>query len=312
MKTKLILAPIRGVTTAIFRNIYNKYFSGIDEAIAPFITTTHGKKISESHMKEILPKKNNTTFSLIPQLIGNNREDFIQAAKYIFNNDYKEVNWNLGCPAPTIRKKQRGAGLIIFPEKIETFLKGLDKELEGNVSVKIRLGLENPDDIFKIIPILNNSPISSLTIHPRTALQSYNGVPDIERYKKALSLCKMPVIYSGDINDSVFYEKLKKETAETTGWMLGRGLLMDPFLPALIKEEIKGKDRDLNRIINFHDELFSCYEKELFGPASLLGRMKELWSYLHRSFSEGDKLFKKIKKATTISKYMAAVKSAKF
>lgn len=305
--TKFILAPIRGVTTTAYRNIFSKYFSGIDEAMAPFIPTTHGKRISNSHMKEILPENNSASFPLIPQLIGKNSEDFIQAANYIADLGYKEVNWNLGCPAPTIRKKQRGSGLIPFPNLIESFLTEVCQFSKCNVSVKIRLGVEDPDEIFKVIPILNNSKISNLTIHPRTALQSYDGVPDIVRYKKALSECTMPIIYSGDINDLNFFKKLEERCPQTEGWMLGRGVLYDPYLPAILKSECKESDRDLWQIKKFHDELFSIYEEELYGPASLLGRMKELWSYLHKSFPKGDKLFKKIRKSTSIKKYSSVI-----
>ncbi len=307
MKTKLILAPIRGVTTTSYRNIYSKYFYGLDEAMAPFIPTTHGKKVSSSHMKEILPENNNANFPLIPQLIGKNSEDFIQAANYIASLGYDEVNWNLGCPAPTIRKKQRGSGLIPYPLKIEEFLNEATKSSNCKISVKIRLGVANPDELFNLIPIFNNSNITSLTIHPRTALQQYDGKPDIDRYQKALNILKIPVIYSGDINDLEFFNFLKGRCTETSAWMLGRGVLYDPYLPAMIKGKCNNKDKDLFIIKNFHDELFSVYEEELYGPASLLGRMKELWSYLHKSFPKGDKLFKKIKKAVTIKKYSAVI-----
>lgn len=307
METKLILAPIRGVTTTTFRNIYSKYFVGIDEAMAPFIPTTHGKKISNAHMKEIHPKNNSATFPLIPQLIGKSSEDFIQAANYIFELGYKEVNWNLGCPAPTIRKKQRGSGLIPFPEIIDEFLRDATSHTKCNVSVKIRLGVESPDEIFRLIPILNNSNISNLTIHPRTALQAYEGVPDINRYKKCLAQLKIPVIYSGDINDLNFFNKLQQECPETSAWMIGRGALYDPYLPSILKGLITEKDRDPFQIKKFHDELFNVYGDELFGPKPVLGRMKELWSYLYKSFPKGDKLLKKIKKSVTIKKYSSVI-----
>lgn len=307
MKPKLILAPIRGVTTATYRNVYSKYFTGLDEAMAPFIPTTHGKKISNSHMKEILPQNNSSSIPLIPQLIGKSSEDFIQAANFISDLGYKEVNWNLGCPAPTIRKKQRGSGLIPFPDIISKFLKKAASESKCNISVKIRLGIENPNEIFNVIPVLNDSDITNLTIHPRTALQNYEGKPDIERYKKALNLLKIPVIYSGDINNLEFFENIKENCPETSAWMLGRGVLYDPYLPAIIKKDCNEKDRDLKIIKLFHDELFTIYEEELFGPTSILGRMKELWSYLYKSFPKGDKLFKKIKKSVTIKKYSSVI-----
>jgi tRNA-dihydrouridine synthase len=83
--------------------------------------------------------------------------------------------------------------------------------------------------------------------------------------------------------------------------MIGRGLLMNPFLA----EEIKGLqtgDREdrRKRLLIFHQELYEGYKKKLSGPGHLLGRMKQLWLYLIASFPEKKKPFKKLKKSNTL------------
>ena len=50
-KTELILAPLHGFTDVIFRSIFSKYFSGFDEAIAPFISTMGSKPIMYISLK---------------------------------------------------------------------------------------------------------------------------------------------------------------------------------------------------------------------------------------------------------------------
>jgi tRNA-dihydrouridine synthase len=188
VKTKLILAPIRGVTTAIYRSVYIKHFDGFDEALAPFIPTTIGDKISTSHLSDILPENNINGLPTTPQLIGNNAEDFVRMANHIHQLGYDSINWNLGCPYPTVVNKKRGAGLLPLPDKIEAFLDKVIPVLKCRLTIKTRLGLNNPDELIALIPLFNNYPVKELIIHPRTAKQSYSGTVDLKRYGACLDM----------------------------------------------------------------------------------------------------------------------------
>lgn len=317
MPIKLILAPIRGITTAEFRRIYIKHFTGLDSAMAPFIPTTKGKKVAISHLKDILIENNIKKLPLTPQLISKNGEDFVAMANRIYPMGYKTINWNLGCPSPTIVNKQRGSGMLPYPDKIKEFLDIVIPGISGKLSIKIRLGFLSPDEIFKIIPILNQYPIADLTIHLRTGKQMYNGEIDLERFKQCLKLSKIPVVYNGDITNLEFFRMLLRKFPKVNSWMIGRGVLRNPFLPEQIKKigtdncfsetsdtlgfskqsqnnlgidcsNSNHSDSDslslsllsLDKIKVFHDELFEEYRNVLFGEAHLLGRMKELWAYL--------------------------------
>ncbi|HEX2957081.1 MAG TPA: hypothetical protein VHO70_09610, partial [Chitinispirillaceae bacterium] len=74
-----------------------------------------------------------------------------------------------------------------------------------------------------------------------------------------------------------------------------------PFL----LESIRGGNsfRDVSKIKKFHDELYLQSSRSLHGPAHLLGKMKELWSYLAQSFPEQPKLLKNIFKVTKLEQY---------
>ncbi|MBU3984360.1 MAG: hypothetical protein KJ985_13055, partial [Proteobacteria bacterium] len=54
-------------------------------------------------------------------------------------------------------------------------------------------------------------------------------------------------------------------------------------------------------------ELYAGYKKSLAGPSHLLGRMKQIWFYLAASFPGQQKIWKKIKKASTEEHYLAAI-----
>ena len=91
-------------------------------------------------------------------------------------------------------------------------------------------------------------------------------------------------------------------------WMIGRGVLANPFLA----EEIQGTaeldpEKRKERIRLFHDELCEAYRERLSGPGHLLGRMKQLWLYLHHSFPGREKSLKKIKKANSEQQFLEGV-----
>ncbi len=305
MKAKLILAPIRGVTTALYRSVYTKHFTGFDETLTPFIPTTKGVKISTSHLSDILPEKKKKSLPATPQLIGNSANDFIRMANHIHKLGYDTINWNLGCPFPTVVNKKRGAGLLPYPSRLKTFLNKVIPELKCELSIKVRLGLQNPDELVSLIPLFNNYPIKELIIHPRTANQGYSGIVDLRRYETCLALSSIPIVYSGDITDRGFFLYLRRMFPKTSAWMLGRGVLINPFLPSLLKSDkiVSSYKQPITKIKRFHDELYKKYQKALSGPTPLLGRMKELWFYMSQSFNDGKKLLKKIQKTTKIEKY---------
>jgi tRNA-dihydrouridine synthase len=88
--------------------------------------------------------------------------------------------------------------------------------------------------------------------------------------------------------------------------MIGRGILSNPFLAEQIKKIAVDKNK-IKRLKDFHDALFTGYQKIFSGPGHLTGRMKGFWSYLGPSFKDSKKEFKAILKANSITKYQDKV-----
>ena len=78
-KPLLILAPMRGITTMHYRKAFVRHFHGLDMEMAPFISTVRAERIHPKLLKDILPE-NSSGLPLIPQLIGNNADDFVHMA----------------------------------------------------------------------------------------------------------------------------------------------------------------------------------------------------------------------------------------
>ena len=302
MIPKLYMAPIRGFTDTVYRNIFSKHFDGFDIAVAPFISTQMGKRIKSSQHKALL-SENNTGMPVIPQILSKDPDGFVILAKHLFDMGYESINWNLGCPFPKVARKGRGSGMLPFPDIIESFLEKTLSAIPNTLSIKTRLGYNNENEIFLIIPIFNRYPLEEIIIHPRTGIQMYEGTPDLDTFEKCLLQSAHPVVYNGDITDLDTFRTLSGRFENINRWMIGRGALTNPFLPATIKNDEDIFPNKIERMKRFHDALFHEYRQILNGPSHLLQRMKSFWKYFVLSFENSRKNQKKIQKTTSVEQY---------
>ncbi|MEA1968170.1 MAG: tRNA-dihydrouridine synthase family protein [Thermodesulfobacteriota bacterium] len=305
MKKRLILAPLQGFTDAVFRNVYTRHFSGLDEAMAPFISTMGQKRLKPSRIKDIHPE-NNKNLAVIPQILGNAAEDFIFLTRHIADLGHKTVNWNLGCPHSKITKKKRGSGLLPFPEEIDSFLEKVITEVPCTLSVKVRLGKKSDKEIFDLLPIFNKYPLKEIIVHPRTGIQMYEGKADANAFTEISNKTDHTLVYNGDITGKQRVEQIQRLCPGVNRFMIGRGILANPFLPEEIKGEKINKNESHERIKAFHDDLFKTYDKIFSGPSHITGRMKGFWSYLGPSFKDSHKALKKILKTKNREQYLRA------
>lgn len=304
---KLYLAPMRGFTDHIFRNTFSRHFNGFDGAVAPFITAPKLIRSKPSHLKDVLPE-NNVAMPLVPQILGNNSETFIPLAERLFELGYKTVNWNLGCPFPVVAKKQRGSGLLPYPERIQDFLEKTVASIPNRISIKVRLGRKTNEEIFKLIPIFNQYPLEEVIIHPRTGKQMYAGEPDLDTFEKCLELTHHRIVYNGDITSLKSFGELSVRFKGIDNWMIGRAAVSNPFLATIIKA---GKDEFTHKVDlfkKFYDDLFESYQQVFSGPGHLLDRMKGFWTYFSQSFENGQKIRKKIHRTHKLQRYLDILK----
>lgn len=322
----LYLAPLHGVTNRVFRHAYFKHFSGFDAAMAPFIQSVKAGSKMATHFKDLLPGYD-PVYPVIPQILGNDASDFVDTAKVMADLGYREVNWNLGCPYPMVTGKGRGSGLLPQPDRIGAFLDRVCTLSPIPVSVKLRLGFKDQHEILTLMPVLNRYPLAMVVIHPRLASQMYEGQVNLDGFEQARALSLHPVMYNGDIRDVQTYEALASRFPGIHQWMLGRGAIADPFLPARIKDlsgsavETRGLTGlpsgpakppvdlagQLSRIRAFHDELLDAYQEILSGQKHLMDKMKEVWTFLGPGCSADPRTLRSIAGTKNLAAYRVAV-----
>ncbi len=166
MAFTLLSSPLQGFTDFRFRNAFHHYFGGIDTFYAPYIRLNGKLKIKQSYQNDLLAE-NNSTLEVIPQVITNDPDEFLYVAKYVQSLGYKELNWNLGCPYPMVTKSGMGSGLICNPARIDEVLHKAHNETDILVSMKMRMGYENSQEILAAFPTLDKYPLKNIAIHAR-------------------------------------------------------------------------------------------------------------------------------------------------
>jgi tRNA-dihydrouridine synthase B len=301
-------SPLQGFTDFRFRNAFQRFFGGIDRYIAPYIQVNGKMEIKPASERDIMPE-NNSSIDLIPQIITRDADEFIFVAKFVQKLGYNELNWNLGCPYPMVAKRGMGAGLLSMPERINKILNRVFAETDIQVSVKMRLGYESPKEIFHVLPVLERYRLANIAIHPRIGKQLYSGEVDLKTFEECLGLSSHKIIYNGDISSIGRFREMKERFPGINHWMIGRGLIADPFLPSMIKSNNPVYPENRNEVFSsFHDALLSSYEEALSGQKHLLMKMYSFWVYFIQSFPGSQKGLKKIKKAQNLSTYIEAVK----
>lgn len=308
----IAFAPLEGITTTTYRKVFRRHFAGIDVYYTPFLAANASHSFKTRDKKEFLPYDD----ALVPQVLTSSANDFLWAAQVISDAGYEEINLNTGCPSPTVVTKHKGAGMLADKEALDEFWYSVFSSgiKLPKISVKTRIGASHHDEIHELISIWKKYPLSEIIVHPRAGTDLYEGICDIAAFRAVYDAFEgtgTPVTYNGDIRSESDVETLKEQIPGLSRIMIGRGMLIDPFLAERIcGNDISGDDGasfSTHTIYDFLDDLWNEYEAILSGPRDILFKMKELWSWLGLSFPNSAADLKVIRKTRDVNEYKAAV-----
>lgn len=304
---KIYSAPLQGFTEAVWRNIHSRVFGGIDGYFTPFLRYEHGE-IRSKDIRDV-EHKNNSANNLVPQIIVSCKEEMTALLNLIRQEGYERIDINMGCPFPLQARHRRGAGILPYPELIAEIMNEARRNSDLKFSLKMRLGWSGKDEWKALMPIINDTPLKHVTMHPRTGIQQYKGTVDIESFSEFYNKCHHPVIYNGDLLTLSDIKRIENAFPRLDGIMLGRGLLANPALGIEYSRDKELENKELTALVRkMHDEMCNVMALRLQGNTQFLSKMKPYWEYLLPDMLKRDK--KAILKATTIEKYMYAVNCA--
>lgn len=304
---KYYMAPLESVTTWIYRKAHAKIYGRLDKYFIPFLEPHEKRDFKTRELQEILPEHNENIYA-VPQILTNRSEGFIKLAKALKDWGYEEVNLNLGCPSKTVVTKGKGSGFLAKPEELERFLTEIFDALSGEIkiSVKTRIGKEDPEEFPALLKLFNKYPMEELIIHPRVQKDGYGNVPRLELYELAEKQSVNPLCYNGDLYTREQIRNFAERFPGTERLMFGRGFLRDP---GLLYNEGKDSKDIFEKFWAFHDLVYEGYQERNMGDRNVLFKMKELWSYQVYQFSEPERLFKTFKKVQDCNEYEQMIRN---
>lgn len=297
-------APVQGHTDAPYRHFHSETYGALCNYYTPFIRLERGD-LRQRDLKDFTTDLNAGT-RLIPQIIFRDEEELGRLVAIMKENGAREIDLNMGCPFPLQTGHKRGAATVANEELACAVEKTIAENSDIDFSVKIRLGMTDPDEWKVLLPHLNNVKLSHIAVHPRVAKQQYGGELYLDRFAEILAESKNPVIFNGEIKTFEDIRNTMESFPSIAGIMIGRGLLARP---SLIAEAVEGNEWDrekrIETMLGFHRRLFDHYSSTLCGDSQIISKIKPFWEYAEAEI--GRKAWKAIKKAVNIAKYHSAV-----
>ena len=303
-KFKIYAAPLQGYTEAAWRRFHAAVSGGADAYFAPFLRLEKGIP-RERDLRDLLSPLNEGQ-NVIPQIIFAGTDEFTMLTDTIRRLGFNRIDLNVGCPHPPQTNHGRGAAVIADLTLLESICKEIGRMPDISFSLKMRLGVNNPDEWASAIDIINGMRLSHVTIHPRTARQLYRGSVNMDAFARIYHACSHPVIFNGDIKSASDIEAHRHDFPDLAGVMIGRGLLGRPCLAAEWRDGHIRSDREVaQQLTDIHNAIYEYAAGRLCGDTQVLSKIRPFWD-----FSEdiiGHKNLKAIKKTTTTAAYLAAV-----
>ena len=244
---------------------------------------------------------------MVPQVIARDGQELSALIEVLRPMGYTRLDINMGCPFTLQTRHGRGAGLLPNPEAVEDICRIVQQhEGELTFSVKMRLGLHEVDEWQRVLPILNDTPLAHICLHPRTADEGYKGAVHLDEFARFAHLCDHPLLYNGDLRTPADIEHIAEQYPFLKGVMIGRGLLARPSLAFEYKNKRHLPESEhAAHLCSLHDKLFQDYAKFIPSEAQLLQKIRTFWDYAEPTI--GRKAWKKIHKAGSLRNYMNSV-----
>ena len=231
--TRLVLAPMAGVSVQAFRRQGRRYGAGlVCSEMVSCAGIEHGNERTLGYLRVAADEH-----PLAIQLFGSDPRPMAEAARMVESVGADIVDLNFGCPVKKVTRTGAGAHLLEEPDLACRLVEAVADAVELPVTVKLRRGVTNGSRAcLELGPRLVEAGAASIALHPRSAQQMYTGSADHSVTAELVSLVDVPVVASGDVTSRTRAQAVLATTgAEAV--MVGRGAQGNPWA---LKEIVDG------------------------------------------------------------------------
>jgi tRNA-dihydrouridine synthase B len=259
LPSPFVIAPMAGMTDSAFRRLVKRH-GGCGLVVTEMVSSEGLVRGIDRTLEYAEYTEEERPVSI--QIFGGDPSTMAAAAQIVEGMGADIVDVNMGCPVPKIAKHNAGCSLMREPGHAATVINAMAKAVKIPVTVKMRAGWNdrsrNAPDVARMV---QDAGAAAVTIHGRTAEQSYSGSADWELVCGIAGALSIPVLGSGDcIEPQQIIDRLQYAGAGAegrslahrspqgegggraiSGVLVGRGVLRNPWILAQAADIAAGR-----------------------------------------------------------------------
>lgn len=274
INSKVVLAPMAGVTNIAYRKMCKKYGAGM---VTTEMISDKGIFYNDKKTKD-LALIDEVEHPVAVQIFGGEIDTLVNAAKWVESNTKADiVDINMGCPVLKVLKSNAGSMYLKSVDRIYETVKSVVENVNIPVTVKIRIGFDhNSINVFETVEAIIKAGASAIAIHGRTKSDLYSGEVNYKIIKQVKEKHPdFPIIVNGDINSALKAKEILDYT-KCDAVMIGRASYGNPYIFKQISHYLDTGELLEDMIFADKIEVLKEYAKDLISYKGEFIAMKEL------------------------------------
>ena len=228
LPTPFAIAPMAGMTDTAFRRLVKRH-GGCGLVVTEMVSSEGLVRGIDRTLEYAEYTDEERPIAI--QIFGGDPDKMAAAAQIVEGMGADIVDVNMGCPVPRIAKHNAGCSLMREPEHAASVVAAMTRAVKIPVTVKMRAGWSDEErNAPRLARMVEDAGAAAVTVHGRTAAQSYTGSADWTLVAEIAEALSIPVFGSGDCIEPA--DIMDRMRMGVEGVLVGRGVLRNPWILA--------------------------------------------------------------------------------
>jgi tRNA-dihydrouridine synthase B len=294
------LAPMQDVTDLSFMKVVDACGSP-DYFFTEYFRVTQTSRIETHILRSIT--ENETGRPVFAQMIGEDIHHLKRTATDLRRHEVAGIDFNMGCPAPKVFRKNVGGGLLRDPVKVDAILGALRDSIDGLFTVKMRIGFDSTEHFQQLLELIDKHRVDLLSLHGRTVKEMYRSEVHYEYIAEAVRSVRCPVLANGNVTSATKAQEILNNTG-AAGVMIGRSAIRNPWIFKQVRAQFSGEAVprvSMIEVRQYVDRLYRATQTEGIREEAHVSRMKKFLNFVGQGVDPDGKFLHEMRRTQTVS-----------